>query len=59
MNTARDLTDDQLQEAIRERQKIQKRNPPHSLAWRLASEALQPLFADAARRWPVTPKVSA
>lgn len=43
---------DQLQAAIWDQQAIQKHNPPSSLTWQVASKALQPLFAEMARRYP-------
>jgi hypothetical protein len=44
------LTDDELTVAIQE-QRIQMNVPSaHSAIWEKASEALQPLFAEAARR---------
>jgi hypothetical protein len=40
----------ELRLAISELQNIQKRNPPDSFAWRLASKQLAPLFEEMARR---------
>jgi hypothetical protein len=45
------LTDDELTAAIQEQQRIQMNAPSaRSAIWEKASEALQPLFAEAATR---------
>lgn len=46
------LTDDQLLAVIERLQEVQKRHNHRSKEWREASTALQPLFAEMARRHP-------
>lgn len=48
------VTESELLEWITAQQNVQRRNPPTSVAWRTASERLQPLFAEMARRQSVT-----
>lgn len=43
-------TTEEILHAIEEQQSIQKRNPMDSLAWKTASKALKPLFAEMDRR---------
>ena len=46
----KNFTTDEILGRIYKLQDVQRTNPPSSAAWLMASDALQPLFAEMARR---------